>query len=282
MDHVEELVKARSEEIYFGLRSIGIVDSWESFWSMACKKGSPFHPTGNAVHWLVSTWKLHREIVYAYASMEVHARRYKEAIAAEAWPSHTDGFVSYFADDCTVRLDAVRDKLALGMLSLYDAVDVSKRVPDCHGVISRLENYERSGEPKELWLDPIVKSLKSLNGSPWGLIENLRTLKIHRLEPRIELYGARAFHKDRYLAKIESKEGFDRLRDRVTELYGTGDLAEIVFHGCSIDGIFYSDDGVDRVFGYDEIEKTCFQCMTIVSSALSACFKLAEAELSQL
>lgn len=281
MSTIEESVNVRLQEIYRDLAAKRVEEAWDTCSELGWEKVSRFHPIANAMFWLASSKKIHREMIYAYASMDAHAEKYKEANPKGSRPSHVVPLVSYFADDCVVRLDTFRDKAALAMMSLYEPVDVRKHVPDYPNVLKFFRGYQETGASKEFWLKEIIRALSTLDGGPWALIEKLRHAKIHMLESRIEIYGIEPHHEERYLTKVENEADFAKLKAEIVDIYGTGELAQIVLAGCAVGDAFYLE-GAGRGFGYDEVEASCRECIKISSEAFASCLRIAEAEFGQI
>ena len=282
MPTTQTRIRQAVDAMFFQLRSIGVADAYDAFWSTALDAFSVHHPTRNSIHWGAASWKLLKESVYAYASMDTHANIYRENVSEGSFPSSTHGLVSYYADDCVVRLDSIKDKLALAAWCLYDVVDPTTRVYTCEDVIESFRTYARTGENRELWIDQIVATLETLSGGPWDFIEEMRHLKIHRLEPRIEIYGAATFHESTYLQPANNHSVEAKLRTRINRRYGSGELARIVLEGCRVDGILYSEENAQNVYSYDDVRTNCYQCIESAANALASCLRMVEAELSQI
>ena len=169
----------------------------------AHKCGIPFDTKFNAVHWAFDVNALCREIVYGYCWMKAYARYYQEEVTRNSQPEHVDFHVSYFADNCITRINSCRDKLALMVWAYYCPFNPEKRdeVFDYTKIIERLKFPVKFGltiRNQTVFLE----SLEKLVGKDFKRIQTYRHLKIHRMEPRIEIYGVAAHHGWSYMVPL--------------------------------------------------------------------------------
>jgi hypothetical protein len=98
--------------------------------------------------------------------------------------------LSYFADNSITRIASCRDKLALMVWAFYYPFNPEKRpeMLDYTSVLDRLKHPLRFGLSFKNH-QGLVSYLDMLHGQDFDRMVNYRHLKIHRMEPRIEIYG---------------------------------------------------------------------------------------------
>ena len=164
--------------------------------------GIPFDPRFNAIHWAADAELLCREIVYSICWMLAYAETYKQGSKKGERPSDVDFWVQYFSDNAASRIDSCRDKLALLAWSYYCAFNPEEgRVLDYGQVVERLTYPVKFGL-KLSGQGQLVRYLALLQGSDFQRVERYRNLKIHKREPRIEIYGVEPHHDWSYMVPL--------------------------------------------------------------------------------
>lgn len=162
----------------------------------------------NAFLWAFDVRNLCSQIGYSYCWMKAYADHYKTEVSEGDMPWHTDFHVSYYADNCITRIDSSRDKTALMVWAYYCAFDPEKPVLVYEDVTERLRSPKNFGlvleEPESF-----LKCLKLLSNEEFKTIEDYRHLKIHRREPRYEMYGVKPHHDWPYLFPLANQPGSD-------------------------------------------------------------------------
>ena len=219
----------------------------------------PFDWRFNAIHWALDVGKLCREIAYGLSWMKAYAGIYKSKVSPDMLPQHTDLHVSYFADNCITRIDSCRDKIALMAWAYYCAFDPEKIVLTFEEVMERLKGQVKFGL-KLKRIEPFLKCLDSLTGDQFKRIEKYRHFKIHKREPRIELYGVKPHQDWPYMFPLDPKDIKRWQRNLQTQYRNQtpGELKYTEDH-CRIDGVLFDRRNVkDRLWDYEDI-KTCME-----------------------
>jgi hypothetical protein len=234
-----------------------------------------FDPRTNAVHWAFDVSELCRQIAISYLWMKAYASFYKEQVSPGSLPAHTDFHVTYFADNCITRMDSIRDKLALTAWAFYCPFNPEKRneVLDYRKIIERFQNPASFGL-KLIKQKPFFECLRLLQGSEFGRIEHYRHLKIHRREPRIEIYGIAPHHDWSYILPLTDPKDISRWEAVLKETYPEPDFRERIKNNCFIGGTLFEQRKLkDRVWDYSEVEKDLAACFVKVLRATSKCFR---------
>jgi hypothetical protein len=232
----------------------------------------------NAIHWAFDVFRLLREIIFGITWMNAHATLYKKRVRPQSGPAHVDLFVSYFADNCVTRIDSCRNKLALMVWAFYVPFNPEERseVLDYRKVLERficplkfgLRIKSHSG---------FLSSLETLHNEDFRRLEKYRHLKIHRREPRIEMYGVEPHHDLPYLLPLIDKNEILRWRASLHRQYPhmkTGELQRIE-KGCHIDGVLFDQRRLkDRVWGFEAIKKHIENSLDALLSASASCFQI--------
>ena len=232
------------------------VKSNERITKAAHKCGLPFNPRFNAVHWAFDVTALCREIVYGYCWMKAYARYYQEKVARNSQPTHVDFHVSYFADNCITRINSCRDKLALMVWAFYCPFNPENRdeVLDYPQIIERLKFPVKFGltiKNQECFL----ASLEKLVGKDFKRLQTYRHLKIHRMEPRIEIYGVATHHGWSYIVPVVNQKDINKFDRELSKQYPDEQFREILKEGCYINGVLFDTKKVkDNIWTFDELE----------------------------
>lgn len=250
-------------------------DSYKSLRKAASSGPLPFDPKFNSIIWAIDVAKLCQEIAFSYCWMNSYAKFYKKQVRPGTQPSDTDFHVSYFADNCIVRINSCRDKLALIVWAFYVPFNPEERkeVPDYQYIVKQLKH------PKKLGLkiknqNSFLTPLALLKGTDFKCVEKYRHFKIHRLEPRIELYGVNPHHDWPYMLPVVKEKDKENWEENLKSVYTDPLLYKIVKEGCYINGVLYDRDKIeDRLWSYEEIEKHIRSCLIKLVEASDGCFR---------
>ncbi len=180
----------------------------------------PFDPRFNAVNWAFNVNSLCKEIVYGYCWMKAYAKYYKDKVNPNSQPTHANFHVSYFADNCITKIDSCQDKLALMVWAYYCPFNPEYRdeVLDYSQIIDRLEFPVKFGITIKNQ-DVFLASLKKLEGEDFKRIQKYRHLKIHRMEPRIEMYDVAPHHYFEYMVPILRPKDIEEFNEDLSKQY---------------------------------------------------------------
>jgi hypothetical protein len=238
------------------------------------ENGHSFDPRFNAVHWAFDVSSLCRQIAFSYIWVNAYAQFYKATVSPGSLPAHTDFYVSYFADNCITRIDSARDKIALLVWSFYCSFNPERPVLDYPKIVERLEH------PAEFGLRlihplPFLSCLKLLQGQDFHRIERYRHLKIHRREPRIEIYGVAPHHDWSYMFPLTEEKEIVRWEKDLEQLYPDQSLRERVKKGCYLHGTLFEQRKIkDRLWNYSEVEQDLNGCLLKLLNATATCFRV--------
>jgi hypothetical protein len=226
------------------------------------------------VHWAFDVSSLCRQIALSYLWVNAYAQFYKETITPGSLPAHTNFYVSYFADNCITRIDSSRDKLALLVWAFYCSFNPERQVLDYPKIVEKLEHPAESGL-RLLKAQPFLSCLKLLQGQDFQRIERYRHLKIHRREPRIEIYGVAPHHDWSYMFPLTEEKEIVRWEKDLEKLYPDPSFRERVKKGCYIHGTLFEQRKIkDRLWNYSDVEKDLNSCVFKLLSATSTCFRI--------
>ncbi len=223
----------------------------------------PFDHKFNAVSWAFDCAHLLGEIAYSYCWMISYAGYYKENIPKNSLPSHTDFFVSYYANNAITRINSCRDKIALMIWAFYCPFNPEKKeeVLIFHKVLEKLKHPEKyclNIKNHEVF----VGHLEKLIDDDFKDLGNLRHSIIHRREPKIEIFGCKDFQGWGYLLPLVTKDEIDSFEKDLEKQYPDAGLRKSVKQNCYINGFLY-----DRVklkkhhVNYDDIQSLINSCM---------------------
>lgn len=242
------------------------------------QKDLPFDPRFNAVHWGFDVNRLCKEIAYGNWWMNAYAGYYKSKVTPGMQPSHVDANVAYFADNCVTRIDSCRDKLALMVWAYYVPFNPENRneVLDFSKVIERLRCPLKFGLSIKNQKDFLI-NLEKLRNSDFSRIEMYRHLKIHRREPRIEIYGVKPHHDWPYMLPLVEPKEIGLWRTALRKQYSTAGDRELrmLEEGCYRRGVLFDRRQLkDRLWAFDEIKLRIDNCLTQLLNASAGCFNI--------
>ena len=239
------------------------------------KKGILFDPRFNAVNWAFNVNSLCQEIVYGYCWMKAYAKYYREDISRNSQPTHTDFHVSYFADNCITRIDSCQDKLALMVWAYYCPFNPEYRdeVLDYSKIIERLEFPVKFGITIREQ-DIFLTSLKKLEGEDFKRIEKYRHLKIHRMEPRIEMYDVASHHDIGYMVPVLRPKDIEEFDRDLSDTYPDEQFRNLIRNGCKLDEVLFDRKAIkDTIWAFDEVENHIKSCSFKLLNTSSECFQ---------
>ena len=220
--------------------------------------GIPTDHRFNAIHWVMDVKDLCYQIGYSYCWMKAYADHYKTEEPRGEEPAHTDFRVSYYADNCITRIDSCRDKNALMVWAYYCAFDPEKPVLDYQQIIERLKAPIKFGLALR-GVHRFLQYLELLNNGQFKIVEKYRHSKIHRREPRIEIYGVEPHHDWPYLYALtnpkEIQQEIQRLRESLANEHVDALLRERAEEGSrSRDVLFVKRRVEDRLWNYEDLQ----------------------------
>jgi hypothetical protein len=234
---------------------IDFFKSHDRFRKTAFKRALPFDPRFNSVHWGFAVSGLCREISFSYCWMNAYARYYKDQVKQGTQPAHVDFHVSYFADNCITRIDSCRDKLALMVWAFYCPFNPEKRSEtlDYNSVKERLKYPLRFGLTLKNH-DLFLNHLEALKGMDFDRIERFRNYKVHRMEPRIEIYGVKPHHGWDYMFPLYEEKEIREWEKKLESQYPEKQFREHIKKGCYINGVLFDQRKIiDSLWEFDEV-----------------------------
>lgn len=250
--------------------------AYESLYKAAVKGPLPFDPKFNAVLWAFDVVRLCKEIAFSYCWMNSYAKFYKEQVSPGSRLAHVDFHVSYFADNCITRIYSCRDKLALMVWAFYCPFNPEKK--------DEVLNYEKILErlrcPIKFGLhltnqDDFLGYLETLRSPDFDRIIKYRHLKIHRREPRIEIYGVALHHDWDYMLPLVNKEDIKRWEKEVEKQYPDQQFRNRIKKGCYIKGVpFETRKLKDRLWNFQKVQEHVNSCLLKLLKASDGCFRI--------
>ena len=265
----EKLLRSSEEWITF-------VKCYSRFRKSAFKASLPFDPRFNAVHWGFGVHGLCREIAFGYCWTRAYATYYKSQTPSSAQPANVDFHVSYFADNSITRIDSCRDKIALMIWAFYCSFNPERRPEtlDYATVLDRLKHPTRFGLSLKN-VQGFVKHLETLRGEAFERMMTYRHLKIHRMEPRIEIYGVKSHHGWDYMFPLYEKGEIDRWEKELERRYPDAEFREHIKKSCYINGVLFDTRKIkDSLWSYDEVQKQIWSCLVKLLQAAAGCFDI--------
>ena len=250
--------------------------SYSGFRKSAFKASLPFDPRFNAVHWGFGVSGLCREIAFGYCWMKAYAKYYRHQIPPTAQPANVGFHVSYFADNTITRIDSCRDKIALMVWAFYCPFNPEKRPEtlEYHTVLDRLKYPLRFGLSLKNH-QSLLSHLEKLQGQDFERMVTYRHRKVHRMEPRIEIYGVKPHHGWDYMFPLYKKNEIDRWEQELKKLYPDQEFRERIKKGCYIDGVLFDTRKIkDSLWSYDEVENQIRSCLVKLLQATAGCFDI--------
>ncbi|MCK5015255.1 MAG: hypothetical protein KAS66_15700 [Candidatus Omnitrophica bacterium] len=273
---VEKLYLEKEELLLSSEEWVSFVKSYNGFRKSAFKASLPFDPRFNAVHWGVAVSGLCREIAFGYCWMNAYARHYRSQTPATAQPANVDFHVSYFADNSITRINSCRDKIALMVWAFYCPFNPEKQPEtlDYVKVLDRLKHPLRFGLSLKNH-QSFVSHLETLHGQDFARMVTYRHLKIHRMEPRIEVYGVKPHHGWDYMFPLYEQNEIARWEQKIERLYPDQKFRECIVKGCHINEVIFETRRIkDSLWNYDEVKTQIRSCLAKLLQATAGCFDI--------
>ena len=208
--------------------------------------------------------------------MQAHAKLYKEKVGKGSQPAHVDFHVSYYADNCITRIDSCRDKLALMIWAYYCPFNPEKKdeTPDYQKIVDRLKYPVKFGITLKNHTS-FLRILEDLKGLDFTRVEKYRHFKIHRIEPRIEIYGVESHHGWSYMIPLIQEKDISKWELELEKQYPDKRFREHIKKGCYIKGVLFDRRKIeDSIWNYDEVQKHIKSCMQKLLLASGAAFQV--------
>ncbi len=250
------------------------VKTWERFEEQVKKVGFPSDPRFNSVFWAYNLANLCKEIVFGFCWAEAWAEFYKKKIPEGSMPSNSFMQVSFYAGNCITMIDSCRDKLALMVWAYFCPFNPNEKeeILIYEGVLERLLAPVKFG----LKLDghqEFIEYLEKIKGDDFKRIEKYRHLKVHRMEPQIEMYQTGPHQEIPYLVPLTNPESIQKFKDRLKESYPDPDFRETIFEQCKIEGVPFSTIPIKhQLWEYKTIRKHIEKCMLGLLEATTGCW----------
>lgn len=273
---VEQNFLEEREKITSRREWISFSNAHKRLYKAAASKVLPFDPKFNAVLWAFDVVELCKEIAFSCCWMNSYGEFYKKRVRRGSQPAHVDFNVSYFADNCITRIDSCRDKLALMVWAFYCPFNPEKKkeVLDYPKIVERLRFPIKFGFDLKNQ-NEFLKHLDTLMGTDFDQIEKYRHLKIHRREPRIEIYGVEPHHDWPYTLPIIDKIDISRWEEELKKQYPDPKFREHVKESCHIDGVLFDRLKIrDRLLDFEEVQKHIKTCLIKLLKASDGCFRI--------
>lgn len=276
LPQVEKLYLEEEKKLASSKEWTDFLKSYGAFQKAALEAALPFDPRFNSVHWGFTVSGLCKEIAFSFCWMNAYARHYRNQAQPGTHPADVDFHVSYFADNCITRIDSCRDKIALMVWAFYCPFNPEKRdeTLDYKGVLKRLKYPLRFGLVLKNHED-FLKHLETLKGEDFDRIETYRNYKIHRIEPRIEIYGVKPHHGWDYLFPLYDKKEIDKWEKDLAQQHPDKQLRELLKNGCYINGVLFDMRKIrDSLWDYDEVSKQVKSSLIKLLKVSAGCFRV--------
>lgn len=273
---VEKIFLEEQKKIASSPEWINLFRAHKNLFKISVKRGLPFDPKFNAVLWAFDVARLCNEIVFSYCWMNSYAELYKKRITLGSQPAYVDFHVSYFADNCITRIDSCRDKLALMVWAFYCPFNPEKKkeVLDYPRIVERLRFPIKFGFDLKNQ-NEFLRHLDTLMGTDFDRVEKYRHLKIHRREPRIEIYGIEPHHDWPYMLPLIDNRDIARWEEELRKQYPDIRFREHIKNGCYIGGVLFDRRKIkDRLWDFEELQKHIESCLIKLLKASNGCFRI--------
>lgn len=118
-----------------------------------------------------------------------------------------------------------------------------------------------------------IEYLEKIKGDDFKRIEKYRHLKVHRMEPQIEMYQTGPHQEIPYLVPLTNPESIQKFKDRLKESYPDPDFRETIFEQCKIEGVPFSTIPIKhQLWEYKTIRKHIEKCMLGLLEATTGCW----------
>lgn len=250
--------------------------TYGKLYKAACEISSSSDYRFNAIHWAIDVMNLINEIQYSFCWLIAYAKGYIQKVKEESRPSHTNFFINYFAANCITRINSARDKLSLMIWAYFVPFNPEKKSE----ILTFSEIIERLKCPVKFSLkirkhEQFYASLKELTGSDFTKIEQYRHLKIHRREPRIEIYGIRDHHDWPYIFILDKEEDINKWEDDLTKQYPNKVLREAIKKSSYRNNALFTEKVIkNRMWNYKDLEKVIEGGLLKLVKSTDECYKI--------
>lgn len=156
----------------------------------------------NSFHWVMDTHQMLMNVIYSYVQMKARVILYRNHRNKGDSQSNSHPQVNFYSQASVVNLYSCRDKLALMVWAYFHPFNPEnkKEVLPYRSIVERLKapnnfGFNFTGQ------DEFIAALNLLGNASneFKRLEEFRHYKIHRWEPRIEIFGKQNHHGWPYL-----------------------------------------------------------------------------------
>jgi len=276
LTEVEKLYLEEEKNLVSLKEWTNFLKSYGVFQKAAFRASLPFDPRFNAVHWGFAVNSLCREIAFGFCWMNAYANHFKAQVGQGSQLANVDFHASYFADNCITRIDSCRDKIALMVWAFYCPFNPEKRheTLDYQLVLERLKYPLRFGLNLKGQED-FIELLEILKGKDFDRIETYRNYKIHRIEPRIEIYGVKPHHGWDYMFPLYEKREIQEWEKELEKRYPDNNFREHIKKGCHINGVLFEMRKIkDSLWDYADVSIQIRTSLIKLLKASAGCFTI--------
>lgn len=235
-------------------------------------------PRFNSISWAQDVLSMINQIVFGFCWMEAFASWYQEEHDPESGPYSDFFHVSYYADNCIIRINSSKDKVALMIWAFYCPFDIRKK----EEILGFKKVLERLRTPKKFAIklekkEEFCRSLNKLNNDNFKSLEKYRHLKIHRREPKIIMGEIQDYHYRDYRFPMFEQSEIDEWEGNLTRDH---DLIEKLKKNSTFDGVEFKSERLDDLlFPYTEVKRHIEKSLKILLNEVSVCFKILDSRL---
>lgn len=236
----------------------------------------PFDPRFNAVLWARDSASLCRQVAHSLVWMKAYGEYYKAKIPKGKRLSDPYFEVSYFADNAITRIHSCRDKLALSVWAYFVPFNPEQReqVLDFTAVMERLRQQVRFGLRLRGY-KPFMPFLEVLETQKFRKVTQYRHLKIHRREPRIEIYGPAAHHGWDYMIPCLNKAEERALDRKLAKVYPDPAFRQHIKNACFVGGVLYNQRRLkNAIWSYGEVRNLVEDCLLRLLDSVRGCLRI--------
>ena len=121
----------------------------------------------------------------------------------------------------------------------------------------------------------LVRYLALLQGSDFQRVERYRNLKIHKREPRIEIYGVEPHHDWSYMVPLTDPKEIAAWKAGLARQYPDPTHRRLVERGCYIRGVLFDQKTLrGRLWSFNDIRRDWESCLLKLLRASAGCFHI--------
>lgn len=250
------------------------VKAFKNLNDVSVRIGIPFDPKFNSFHWAVDVYGLCHQILDGYCWMKAYADHYKSEVPEGELPAHTDFNVTYYADNCITRIDSSRDKIALMVWAYYCSFDPEKLVLAFEGIVERLKYQVKFGLVLK-GAENFLGYLDQLKNGSFRRVKKYRHSKIHRREPRIEIYDVKPHHGLPYMFPLTKPTEIRGWRRSLAREHSDHSSRARIEKQCRIKGVLFEQRIVeDHLWKYEDLERTIKDSLVKLLVSSNGCFRV--------